>query len=116
MTSEELADFKKEQREKRKKAEEERKKKKEIYARKLKYADELRENWHTEWQWLRDYRRVVNDGANIVVGKTLNERIGRDWCVFGSDYCYFNIDDTTLITDEKEYQHLVDESNKRYWN
>lgn len=114
MTYEELEKYKQEKREQRKKAAEKQKQKKEDLERREKYAKELRENWHTEWQWLRDYRRVVNDGAEWKVGKTLNEKIGRDWCVFGSDYCYFNIDDTTLITDENEYQHLVDESNKRY--
>lgn len=114
MTQEEVEAFKQEIKEQRRKAADERKLKKEQYERRLKYADELREAWHTEWQWLRDYRRTVKDGARWKVGKTLNEWIGRDWCVFGSNYCYFNIEDTTLITDEKEYLNLLDESNRQY--
>lgn len=112
MNEEELQKFKSKKTKERKEAEERRKEKKADYERRCKYADELRENWHTEWQWLRDYRRIVNDGATWKDGESLNERI--DWNLFGSDYCYFNIKDTTLIKDDEEYKRLVDESNKRY--
>ena len=100
---------------KRKKAYAERKIKQERKKQREEYACKLREDWHTPWQWLSEYSRVVNDGAYAKSGKTLNEWIGRNACVFGSDYAYFNIRDTKLITDKDELDRLIQESNKRYY-
>lgn len=111
MTVEELE----EEKAKRKKAYAERKIKQERKKQREEYACKLREDWHTPWQWLSEYSRVVKDGAYAKSGKTLNEWIGRNACVFGSDYAYFNIKDTKLITDKNELDRLIQESNKRYY-
>ena len=93
----------------------ENKKKKEILKAKNEYASKLREEWHTEWQWLSIYSRTVNNNAIYKSGKTLNNSIGRNCCNFGSDYCYFHISDTTLITDIDLLNKLIKESNNRYY-
>ena len=116
MTDDEINAKKAKEKEYRKKAAAERKVKKEREKRIVEYASKLREEWHTVWQWLSEHRREVNNGAYCKTGKTLNELIGRNCYVFGSDYSYFNIKDTHYIEDDEEYRRLVQESNERYFD
>lgn len=115
MTEPERTDYQNKVRQLRKKYREDAKQKRDSYKRKLKYAGQLRKEWHTKWQWLGIYHRKIVDEAAFKAGKTLNNYIGRDWYVFASDYCYFHINNTRLITDENEFKKLVDESTKRYY-
>lgn len=100
MTALELSEYQEKERERAREKRAEKKIAKEIYCKKNEYADKLRKEWHTKWQWLNCYHRRVNENAICRVGKTLNNDIGRNWQVFSPDYCYFNIKDTTLVTDE----------------
>ncbi len=115
MTEEEIIKYKNKIKLHRKEIREEAKRKKEAFIRRCRYAEQMREDWHTEWQWLSQYRRIVNNGAVAKDGDELNHQCGKDWCVFGSNYCYYNIKDTRYIEDEEEYKRLIDESNKNYY-
>ena len=115
MTAEELENKKLKEKEHRKKVYAEQKEKRERLKQMAERASILRGEWHTVWQWLSEHRREVNDGAYAESGKTLNERIGKGCCVFGSDYGYFNIKDTRYIEDDEEYKRLIQESNDRYY-
>lgn len=114
MTDKELSSWKEKQKQQRKLQNEKRKEEKLYKERQVAYANELREQWHTQWQWLRDYSRIVKDNADFKEGETLNKLIGKDWYIFGADYVYFNIKDTVLITDQEELKRLIQESNDRY--
>lgn len=72
---------------------------------KLKRFDEIREKWHTEFQWLSLYRRIPNKNAVWLYGYELN-KCYKSYCSwsFGSNYLYCFIDDTH---DPKTEQELI---------
>lgn len=77
-------------------------------------AIRLRDEWHTPWQWLRDYHRVPNEKALYKSGQKLNNEIKINCAPFGTDYEYCHIDDTRLITDKEELEAAFRKSSEVY--
>lgn len=114
MTENEKTDYKKQINEKRKIARKKNKEKEERRKELELFSQKMRAEWHTEWQWLRDYHRVPTNEAVFVTGEDLNKRIGKDWNIFADNYFYCNINCTKLLTDENELEAAFKESNEEF--
>lgn len=84
------------------------------YERGLAHAEKVREEWHTDWQWLRDYHRISKIGTLYRTGESLNREEVFGWTVFGSNYDYCHIDDTILLTDPEEIEEAFRKSDEAY--